>query len=132
MATELPSLSKELDKYLAVRVVEGEVKDPVNNRYIALFILDDKENANTPAPDLWSFHIVHALKKLAAKLNEFERIWVRALPLPEEGPPVVASFLSTDGKIPIRLTVTHVAPGDVTPEGRYMYFIETIAEGVPL
>lgn len=126
MKTELPSLSKELDKHLTSEVVPGEVNE-VRAHYVAMFMLEEREVANTPAPDLWSFHIQPALKSLAAKLNTIPKGTTRRLPLPPEGTSGVAgAFISADGKLPLRFMVLYRGPDAEMTVGRYIYTIDTL------
>lgn len=130
MATELPSLSKELDKHLTSEVVPGEVNE-TQAHYVAMFMLEEREAANTPAPDLWSFHIQPAIVALAKKLNTIPRGTTRRLPLPPEGASGVhGAFISADGKLPLRFTIVFRGPDEEMTVGRYIYIIDTLFQEV--
>jgi hypothetical protein len=128
--SQLPSLSKELDKYICVRVVPGEVTDKKAYKCVATLI-EEKEYMNTPTPDLWDFHIVPMLKKLARVLNEIDAGCVRYLPLPPEKTPSVAgAFISADGKIPLRFVIMYMPADNVSAVGRYILTIDTMFQEV--
>lgn len=121
---ELPSLSKELDNYLNVEVVSGEVTDELDSHYFAMFGLSEREYANTVPSDLWAFYIKPSLKGMAERFNALGDICVRCLPLPLEGT-VVGSFISADGKIPLRLTITRQMFQD---DLKFLFFIDTLVQ----
>lgn len=129
--TELPSLSKELDKYVKIDVVPGEVTSNDGHYYVAV-MLDEKEYANTPPCDLWDFHIAPALKNLASHLNnKHKKVCVRHLPLPSERTVgVVAGFISADGKIPTRMLVMFREPDDANNVRRYIITIDIMLQEV--
>lgn len=129
--TELPSLSKELDKYLKIDIVPGEATDPKGHYYVSM-MLDEKEYANTPPGDLWDFHIAPALRNLAKHLNEKHRkVCVRQFALPPEKTKGVAGgFISADGRVPLRLLILYRPPDKANNVGRYLITIDTMLQEV--
>jgi len=129
--TQLPSLSKEFDKYLALTVVDGEVTDKQAHRLVS-DLIEEREYLATPPTDLWAFHIVPCLKALARKVNELnDRVCVRGLPLPPQGAGrVVGGFISADGKVPLRMLIMYMPSDEVSNVGRYILTIDTMIQEV--
>jgi len=127
--SELPSLSKELDKFLVSEIVPGEVTTE-DGHFYAVFSLSLKEYANTPPLDLWAFHIQPALEMMAKGINEYaSKLAVRTPALPPENV-VTAAFISADGKVPLRMMVMHRVPSDSLPEEHMLFTIDALTQKV--
>lgn len=125
--SELPSLSKELDKFLVSEIVPGEVTTE-DGHFYAAFALSLKEYANTPPLDLWAFHIQPALEMLAKAINEYaSKLCVRTPGLPPENA-VTAAFISSDGKVPIRLMVIRREPSANFPDDHMLFTIDILTQ----
>lgn len=130
MAIELPSLSKELDKYLECEIVSGEVTSEEGHFYVA-FSLTSKEYANTPPTDLWSFYIAPALKDVSLELNKFAKLAVRTPELPpKDTPGLLAAFISADGKVPARMMVLKREPSPSFPDPHVLFTIDFLTQKV--
>jgi hypothetical protein len=128
---ELPSLSKEFDKFgWTGEIVPGEVTSS-GGHIVAMFALKMNEYHNTPPTDLWDFYIKPALKSMASKLNEYaDKVCVRTPSLPPDNAVVAAAFISADGRIPFRMMVIHRGPTDSMPEDHMLFTIDILTQKV--
>jgi hypothetical protein len=120
-------MSRYLDKNLTVNVVPGEVEGDAGH-LITMWNIPDTEYANTPPRDLWYFFITKYLYALAHAVNKLGDVRTKSLPLPPKNASVVG-FLSSDGKIPVRLLIgRRPAEGDLP--ARHLFVLDLYAMGV--
>lgn len=96
---QIESLSKRLDRKLYCRVTKTDVPLTTENywRVVRVFQMDEWKEMSAAAITLKV--VDPALDQFAAKLNEWEKADVAALPKLEDVP----CFLCTDGTVPIRM-----------------------------
>lgn len=117
-------MSKYLDKKLTVNVVPGEAND--TGHLFVMWAIPDTEYANTPPGDLWAFYIKQHLSALAEFINNGGDFTTRALAMPPKGSGVI-SFVSSDGKVPVRLTVSRRIADELGPD-RHLFTIDLYAQ----
>ena len=122
---ELPSMSRYLDTQLTVNAVHGEVDSEIGHLF-TMWSIPDTEYANTPPKDLWDFYIKQHLNALAEFINNGGDFTTKAVALPPKHSGVL-SFVSPDGKVPVRLTVSRRIEDELGPD-RHVFTLDLYAQ----
>jgi hypothetical protein len=119
-------MSSYLDTQLTVNAVHGEA-DHTGHMFV-MWSIPDTEYANTPPKDLWAFYITQHLNALAEFINKGGDFTTKALAIPPKGSGVI-SFVSSDGNVPVRMTVSRRIADELGPD-RHLFTLDLYAQPI--